>query len=101
MEGASVQTPEQMIARLISFDTTSRNQDACARRADPDNGFDPPWSTLSVGTEGPWYQEARMPVVIFGPGSVEQAHKPDEFVARDQVDECVAFMRKLMAHLGD
>ena len=55
---------------------------------------------VSYGTEGPWYQEASMPVVIFGPGSIEQAHKPDEFIARSQVDECVAFMRKLMAHFA-
>ena len=55
---------------------------------------------VSYGTEGPWYQAASMPVVIFGPGSIEQAHKPDEFIARSQVDECVAFMRKLMAHFA-
>jgi len=55
---------------------------------------------VSYGTEGPYYQHARMPVVIFGPGSIEQAHKPDEFIALEQVTECTAFLRKLMSRLS-
>jgi acetylornithine deacetylase len=36
---------------------------------------------------------------VFGPGSIDQAHKPDEYIALDQVDACVAFMRRLMERL--
>jgi acetylornithine deacetylase len=51
---------------------------------------------VSFGTEGGLFQEAGIPTVICGPGSIEQAHKPDEFIALDQVRQCEAFMRRLM-----
>jgi acetylornithine deacetylase len=38
--------------------------------------------------------------VVFGPGSIAQAHKPDEFITLEQVDACVTFMRRLMTHLA-
>jgi acetylornithine deacetylase len=30
-----------------------------------------------------------------GPGSIAQAHQPNEFIALDQVEACITFMRKL------
>ena len=54
---------------------------------------------IAFGTEAPCYQQAGMSVVIFGPGSIDQAHKPDEYIALDQIDACVAFMRRLMERL--
>ena len=56
-------------------------------------------SALAFGTEAPCYQQAGMSVVVFGPGSIAQAHKPDEFIALEQVDACVEFMRRLMKRL--
>ena len=56
---------------------------------------------VAFGTEAPCYQQAGMSVVIFGPGSINQAHKPDEYITLDQVDACVDFMRKLMKRLGE
>lgn len=57
--------------------------------------------TVAFGTEAPCYQQAGMSVVVFGPGSIAQAHKPDEFIALEQVDACVEFMRRLMKRLAD
>jgi acetylornithine deacetylase len=54
---------------------------------------------IAFGTEAPCYQQAGMSVVVFGPGSIDQAHKPDEYIALDQVDACVAFMRRVMERL--
>jgi acetylornithine deacetylase len=51
---------------------------------------------VSFTTEGGLYQEAGIPTVICGPGSIEEAHKPDEFVALDQIRQCESFMRRLM-----
>jgi len=51
---------------------------------------------VAYGTEGPLFQQARMPVVVFGPGSIEQAHKPDEFIELSQIAECENFLEKLM-----
>jgi acetylornithine deacetylase len=55
---------------------------------------------IAFGTEAPCYQGAGMSVVVFGPGSIAQAHKPDEYITLDQVDACVEFMRRLMKRLA-
>lgn len=52
------------------------------------------------GTEAPCYQQAGMSVVVFGPGSIAQAHKADEFISVEQVEACVGFMRRLMIRLA-
>jgi len=53
-------------------------------------------SVVSFGTEAGTYQRAGMPAVIFGPGSIDQAHKADEFIDIDQVAQCVDFMVDLI-----
>jgi acetylornithine deacetylase len=53
--------------------------------------------TVSYGTEAGLFQQAGIPAVICGPGSIEQAHKPDEFVELSQIAACEAFLRKLIA----
>ena len=51
---------------------------------------------VSFGTEASQFQRAGIPAVICGPGSIEQAHRPNEFVALEQVARCETFMRRLM-----
>ncbi len=55
---------------------------------------------VSYGTEAGLFQAEDIPTVICGPGSMEQGHKPNEFVSREQVRACEAFMRRLMEHLA-
>lgn len=50
---------------------------------------------VAFGTEGGIFQGAGLPVVICGPGSIDQAHQPNEFVTREQLALGVAFMRRL------
>lgn len=50
---------------------------------------------VAYGTEGGLFQQAGIPTVICGPGHIEHAHKPDEFVALDQLAACESFLRKL------
>lgn len=50
---------------------------------------------VSYGTEASLFQETGIPSVVCGPGSIDQAHQPNEFVALDQIDACIAFLRKL------
>ena len=54
---------------------------------------------VSYGTEAGLFQAEDIPTVICGPGSMEQGHKPNEFVSLEQVRACEAFMRRLMDHL--
>tara|TARA_B100000686_G_C16802040_1_gene986818 strand:- start:1966 stop:3153 length:1188 start_codon:yes stop_codon:yes gene_type:complete len=50
---------------------------------------------VSFGTEAGQFQSAGVPTIICGPGSIEQAHKPNEFIELKQVSECEGFLRKL------
>ena len=54
---------------------------------------------VSYGTEGGFYQNAGIATIICGPGHIAQAHQPDEWVARDQLDACDAFIRRLADRL--
>ncbi len=49
----------------------------------------------SYGTEAGLFQRAGMPAVICGPGHIEQAHKPDEYVTLEQLEACDAYLRNL------
>jgi len=51
---------------------------------------------VSFGTEAGLFQRAGIPTVVCGPGFIEQAHKPNEFIAIAQVQACEAFLRRLM-----
>jgi acetylornithine deacetylase len=55
---------------------------------------------VSFGTEGGLYQEAGIPTVICGPGSIEQAHRPNEFIALAQVRQCEDFLRRLIGRMS-
>lgn len=50
---------------------------------------------VAFGTEAGLFQAAGMPAVVCGPGSIEQAHKPDEFIVLEQIAQCESFLRKL------
>lgn len=54
--------------------------------------------TVSYGTEAGLFQEAGIPAIICGPGSIEQAHKPDEFIAISELELCEQFMARLAEH---
>lgn len=51
---------------------------------------------VAYGTEAGLFSAAGIPTVVCGPGSIEQAHKPDEWVAIDQIARCEAFLGRLM-----
>jgi acetylornithine deacetylase len=51
--------------------------------------------TVSYCTEAGLFQQAGIPAVVCGPGSIEQAHKPDEFIAVSELRKCEVFLRKV------
>ena len=53
-------------------------------------------SKVSFGTEAGLFNNADIPTIICGPGSIDQAHKPNEFVSLDQLAACEAFLKRLM-----
>ena len=52
---------------------------------------------VAYGTEAGHFQRAGIPAVICGPGSIDQAHKADEFVALSELTACEDFLRKVIA----
>ncbi len=55
------------------------------------NGAD----VVPFGTEAGLFQQMGMSVVVCGPGFIEQAHKPDEFVSVDQLQSCLDMLERL------
>jgi acetylornithine deacetylase len=53
---------------------------------------------VAYGTEAGLFQEIGIPSAIVGPGSIEQAHKPDEYVEAGELAKADAFMGRLIAH---
>ena len=53
-------------------------------------------SKVSFGTEAGHYHGAGVPTIVCGPGDIEQAHKPDEFVSVDQIAVCEGFFGRLI-----
>ncbi len=54
----------------------------------------------AFGTEAGIFQALGMDVVVCGPGSIEQAHKADEFVTTDQLAQCIRMLERLGPKLG-
>ncbi|MEB5836860.1 acetylornithine deacetylase [Pantoea dispersa] len=53
------------------------------------------FGTVAFGTEGGLFAAAGIPCVVCGPGSMEQGHKPDEFITLAQLDACDSLLRRL------
>jgi acetylornithine deacetylase len=55
---------------------------------------------VAFGTEGGLFADRLgLPVVVCGPGSMMQGHKPDEYVTLDQINRCAAMMSRLISRL--
>jgi acetylornithine deacetylase len=50
---------------------------------------------VSYGTEAGLFQEMGVPTVILGPGDIAEAHRPNEFVALEQLAQCEIFMQRI------
>ena len=55
-------------------------------------------AAVSYATEAGLFQQAGIPAIICGPGSIDQAHKPDEWIEKSELEACLDFLRKLTSH---
>ncbi len=67
-----------------------------ARALTGDNGR----HVVSYQTEAGHFQALGLPTVICGPGSIAQAHQPDEYITSEQIEAGTAFVRRLIGHLA-
>ncbi len=51
---------------------------------------------VSYGTEAGLFQKMGVPTVICGPGDIAEAHRPNEFVALEQLAQCESFMDRIL-----
>ena len=59
------------------------------------------FTTVAFGTEGGLFDAIGIPTVVCGPGSMDQGHKPDEFVSVAQLEACDAMLRRITQTLQD
>lgn len=89
--GAGIATENRSAAPGLKLSPDSEAE-TLARSITGDN------ATICVpfASEAGQFQEAGMAVVVIGPGSIDQAHQPNEFIERSQLAEGEAFLRKLI-----
>jgi acetylornithine deacetylase len=55
-----------------------------------------PAAAAAFGTEAPFYRQLGMDALIFGPGGIEQAHQPDEYISLDSIKPTVEVLKGLI-----
>ena len=80
---------KEIIGEIIGFNKVSKSE-ACEfiSNLTGDNSRE----VVSFGTEAGLFQEIGISTVVCGPGSIEQAHKVDEFIVLDQIKKCLILL---------
>jgi acetylornithine deacetylase len=83
--------------RCPAFTPAKTNPRCCWPSSSPGQN-----STESVayGAEAGQFQRAGLSVAMCGPGSIDQAHQPNEYISVEQFEQGVVFMRRLIDHLS-
>ncbi len=56
---------------------------------------------VSFATDAGWLHQAGIPCVVVGPGDIEVAHKPNEFIEISQIEECLGFLDRLRERMTE
>tara|TARA_Y100000992_G_scaffold279396_1_gene225616 strand:+ start:425 stop:1603 length:1179 start_codon:yes stop_codon:yes gene_type:complete len=83
---------KKIIGEIIGFDRIE-NSEACEfiSSITGDNSR----NVVSFGTEAGLFQEIGISTAVCGPGSIEQAHKVDEFIELKEINKCLSFLNGL------
>lgn len=87
-----IETVEEVAVPGLSPDPGSEAERLALRLAERNGTVSVPYAT-----EAGRFQLAGIPTVVCGPGSIDQAHQPDEYIALDELARGEAFMRRLVA----
>jgi acetylornithine deacetylase len=55
-----------------------------------------PASSVAFGTEAPYFNQMQTETIVIGPGSIDQAHQPDEFLPIDAIDPTIDMLEQLI-----
>jgi len=80
---------KEIIGEIIGFDRV-KNSEACefVSSITGDNSRE----VVSFGTEAGLFQEIGISTAVCGPGSIDQAHKVDEFIKLEEINKCLEFL---------
>jgi len=53
---------------------------------------------VAFATEAPFFRAQNIDTIVMGAGSIDQAHQPDEFMALDQIDPMVGYIKQMINH---
>ena len=88
---AATMAPDASWAATVSGDGTVRTWGT---------GVGPRLIRRAVAIEAGHFQGAGLPTIVCGPGSIDMAHKPDEFVDEAQLVVCLEFLERLAEDLS-
>ncbi len=54
--------------------------------------------SVAFATEAPFLQQLGIETIVMGPGSIDQAHQPNEFLAHEQIPQAVKLLQQLIQH---
>jgi acetylornithine deacetylase len=54
--------------------------------------------SVAFGTEAPYYNELGLETIVMGPGSINQAHQPDEYIEMKSLNPAIDIIRQLIIH---
>ena len=85
---------KDIIGEIVGFDRLDKS-DACELISSltGDNSR----QVVSFGTEAGLFQEIGISTVVCGPGSIDQAHKIDEFIVLDELKKCLNLLDGIKA----
>jgi len=88
---------KEIIGEIVGFNREEKS-DACelVSSITGDNSR----NVVSFGTEAGLFQEIGISTVVCGPGSIEQAHKIDEFIELNEIKKCIKFLDGLKKSLN-
>ena len=85
----------EVLSTIPALSTSDENLIQLAQELSDTSGT----GCVSFGTEGGLFENIGIPSVVCGPGYIDQAHKPNEFIDIDQVRKCEQFVDNLLARL--
>ena len=53
---------------------------------------------VAFATEAPFLQQLGMETIVMGPGSIDRAHQPDEYLELEQIQPCIALLQQCIRH---
>ncbi len=83
---------ESLIGGVEAFEESANS--ALVQAAEKLSGYSA--ESVAFATEAPFMKALGMETIVFGPGSIDQAHQPNEFIALDQIQPAIEMIGQLI-----